>query len=293
MNYADFYTSAKRMLIDSIVSIWFRGSAKEQEYMRHILTEEEPLLSEPVFQSIFPWEDSKETFGEHASKLGILSPSFVESLSSEHIEKDLRFPLDRHPYKHQTKSWKTMLSDKDKTIVVTSGTGSGKTECFMIPVLQDIANRNEKKCVQAIFLYPLNALMKSQQKRIHAWCSAMSEKITYAIYNGDTEKASRSTNYTDSYLPQLITRPQIRQTPPQVLFTNPTMLNYMLVRSEDKEILEKSKGKLKWILLDEAHTYTGSSAAELSLQLRSVLDAYGVTIEQVNFAVTSATIGDE
>ena len=293
MNYADFYTSAKRMLIDSIVSIWFRGSAKEQEYMRHILTEEEPLLSEPVFQSIFPWEDSKETFGEHASKLGILSPSFVESLSSEHIEKDLRFPLDRHPYKHQTKSWKTMLSDKDKTIVVTSGTGSGKTECFMIPVLQDIANRNEKNCVQAIFLYPLNALMKSQQKRIHAWCSAMSEKITYAIYNGDTEKASRSTNYTDSYLPQLITRPQIRQTPPQVLFTNPTMLNYMLVRSEDKEILEKSKGKLKWILLDEAHTYTGSSAAELSLQLRRVLDAFGVTIEQVNFAVTSATIGDE
>lgn len=109
MNYADFYTSAKRMLIDSIVSIWFRGSAKEQEYMRHILTEEEPLLSEPVFQSIFPWEDSKETFGEHASKLGILSPSFVESLSSEHIEKDLRFPLDRHPYKHHGAGKRSIL----------------------------------------------------------------------------------------------------------------------------------------------------------------------------------------
>ena len=67
----------------------------------------------------------------------------------------------------------------------------------------------------------------------------------------------------------------------------------MLVRAEDREILEKSKGKLKWILLDEAHTYTGSSAAELSLQIRRVLDAFGVTIDQVNFAVTSATIGDE
>lgn len=293
MNYADFYISAKRMLVDSMVSIWFRGRAKEQEYMRHILTEKEPLLSEPVFQSIFPWEDNKETFGEHASKLKILSPSFVKALSSASIDKDLRFPLDRHPYKHQTKSWKTMLSDEGKTIVVTSGTGSGKTECFMIPVLQDIAKRNEKDCVQAIFLYPLNALMKSQQKRIHAWCNAIPEKITYAIYNGDTEKSSRSKNFTDPYYPQLITRPQIRQTPPQVLFTNPTMLNYLLVRSEDKEILEKSKGKLKWILLDEAHTYTGSSAAELSLQLRRVLDAFGVTIEQVNFAVTSATIGDE
>ena len=280
------------MLIDSMVSIWFRGSAKEQEYMRHILTEE-PLLSEPVFQSIFPWEDSKETFGEHAYKLGILSPSFVASLSSERIDKDLRFPLDRHPYKHQTKSWKTMLSDEGKTIVVTSGTGSGKTECFMIPVLQDIVKKNEKNCVQAIFLYPLNALMKSQQKRIHAWCKTMPEQITYAIYNGDTEKSTKSRNITESRLPELITRPQIRETPPQILFTNPTMLNYMLVRSEDKEILEKSKGKLKWILLDEAHTYTGSSAAELSLQLRRVLDAFGVTIDKVNFAVTSATIGDE
>lgn len=124
-----------------------------------------------------------------------------------------------------------MLSGEDKTIVVTSGTGSGKTECFMIPVLQDIANRNEKDCVQAIFLYPLNALMKSQQKRIHAWCNALPNKITYAIYNGDTEKSKKNKNFTEQYYPQLITRPQIRETPPQILFTNPTMLNYMLVRS--------------------------------------------------------------
>lgn len=293
MNYAKFYISAEKALIDSLVSIWFRGKAKEQAYMRQILSKDEPLMAEPVFQSIFPWESSKETFGEHATKLKILSSNFVEALSSENIDKEQRFPIDRCPYKHQTKSWKTMLSDKGKTIVVTSGTGSGKTECFMIPVLQDIANRNEKDCVQAIFLYPLNALMKSQQKRIHAWCNALPNKITYAIYNGDTEKSKKSANFTSKYYPQLVTRPQIRETPPQVLFTNPTMLNYMLVRSEDKEILEKSKGKLKWILLDEAHTYTGSSAAELSLQLRRVLDAFGVTIDQVNFAVTSATIGDE
>lgn len=261
--------------------------------MRKILTEDEPLLAEPVFQSIFPWEEGRETFGEHSSKLGILTPQFVEALSSENVAEDLRFPRDRHPYKHQTKSWQTMLSGKGKTIVVTSGTGSGKTECFMIPVLQDIAQRNEKGSVQAIFLYPLNALMKSQQKRIHAWCDAIPGKVTYAIYNGDTEKSKRAQSYTEQFYPQLITRPQIRQAPPQVLFTNPTMLNYMLVRAEDKEILEKSKGKLKWILLDEAHTYTGSAASELALQLRRVLDAFDVTIDQVNFAVTSATMGDE
>lgn len=293
MNYANFYISAERMLVDSLVSLWFKGRAKEQNYMRQILTEDEPLLAEPVFQSIFPWEEGCHTFGEHANKLGILSAQFVDALSSENVSEDLRFPKDRHPYRHQTMSWQTMLSGKGKTIVVTSGTGSGKTECFMIPVLQDIAQRNEKGCVQAIFLYPLNALMKSQQKRIHAWCDAIPDKVTYAIYNGDTEKSKRAQSYTEQSYPQLITRPQIRQTPPQVLFTNPTMLNYMLVRAEDKEILEKSKGKLKWILLDEAHTYTGSAASELALQLRRVLDAFGVTVDQVNFAVTSATMGDE
>lgn len=293
MNYFSFYIKAKELLIDSLASLWFKGQAREQEYLKRVLTEDEPLFAEPVFQSIFPWEESNDSFEAHSSKLGLLTSSFVNALNSEDIDKDLRFPLDRHPYKHQTESWKTMLSNKPQTIVVTSGTGSGKTECFMIPVLQDLAKKNEKDCVQAIFLYPLNALMKSQQKRIHAWCKALPENITYAIYNGDTDKENRSERYTAPYYPQLITRPQIRRTPPQILFTNPTMLNYMLVRAEDRDILEKSKGKLRWILLDEAHTYTGSSAAELSLQIRRVLDAFGVSIDQVNFAVTSATIGDE
>ena len=293
MNYFSFYKKANELLIDSVASLWFKGQPREQEYIRRILSEDEPLFAEPVFQSIFPWEESAESFEEHSSKLGLLTCSFVDALSSEKIESDLRFPLDRHPYKHQTSSWKAMLSDKPKTIVVTSGTGSGKTECFMIPVLQDLAKTNEKGCVQAIFIYPLNALMKSQQKRIHAWCEALPEKVTYAIYNGDTEKSDLNERRTGPYYPQLITRPQIRRTPPQILFTNPTMLNYMLVRAEDREILEKSRGKLKWILLDEAHTYTGSSAAELSLQIRRILDAFGVDKDEVNFAVTSATIGDE
>lgn len=54
MNYADFYTSAEKVLIDTLVSLWFRGKAKEQAYMRQILSKDEPLMAEPVFQSIFP-----------------------------------------------------------------------------------------------------------------------------------------------------------------------------------------------------------------------------------------------
>lgn len=296
MNYANFYKVVRRQLLDSITSLWVSGHPKEQEYLKELLDKKEPLLAEPVFQTIFPWESSKESFAEHASKLGILDEDFIDGLSSVTDEESIEyvFPAERHPYKHQTESWRNLLLKK-KNIVVTSGTGSGKTECFMIPVLQDLLRckrHGDADCVQAIFLYPLNALMNNQQKRIHAWCKSLSPQITYAIYNGDTEKGTIRPALEKEYFPRIYSRPQIRETPPQILFTNPTMLNYMLVRSEDRAILEKSQGKLRWILLDEAHTYTGSAATELALQIRQLIDAFGVTIDDVRFAVTSATIGD-
>ena len=291
MNYSNFYTNVRDRLIDTMVNLWVRGHNKEQEYLHRLLENEEPLLAEPVFQSIFPWESSEHTFAEHASKLRVLKPEFVEALSGNNVDSEQRFPEDRRPYKHQTESWKAMLGEEGKTIVVTSGTGSGKTECFMVPVLQDLVNQNEKEAIQAIFLYPLNALMDSQRKRVAAWCKALNPQVTFAIYNGDTEEIYKKQEDKVAF-PELISREAIRETPPQILFTNPTMLNYMLLRNKDRPILEKSQGQLRWILLDEAHTYTGSAAAELALQLRRVLQAFKVTVDKVNFAVTSATMGD-
>ena len=292
MNYFKFYTDARKRLIDTMVNLWVRGHKEEEDYLRQLLIDKEPLLAEPVFQSIFPWESSEHTFAEHAFTLDVLKPEFVEALSGNKVDSEQRFPKDRRPYIHQTESWKAMLGEtKGKTIVVTSGTGSGKTECFMVPVLQDLVNQNKKKAVQAIFLYPLNALMDSQRKRVAAWCKALNPQVTFAIYNGDTEESSNKPE-EKAALPELISRDAIRDTPPQILFTNPTMLNYMLLRNKDRPILENSQGQLRWILLDEAHTYTGSAAAELALQLRRVLQAFNVTVDKVNFAVTSATMGD-
>jgi ATP-dependent helicase YprA (DUF1998 family) len=66
----------------------------------------------------------------------------------------------------------------------------------------------------------------------------------------------------------VIDREALRAAPPPMLVTNATMLEYMLVRAQDAPILDASKGKLQWIVLDEAHTYIGSQAAELALLLR-------------------------
>jgi len=91
----------------------------------------------------------------------------------------------------------------------------------------------------------------------------------------------------------VIDRKSLRASPPQLLVTNATMLEYMLIRKDDEPILQKSAGKLRWIILDEAHTHIGSQAAEMALLLRRVMLAFQVKPQDVRFVATSATFGSD
>lgn len=285
MNFKEFYNKTQNRLTDAILSLWATGDIEMQGYFKYLLSQE-PIMAEAVFQSTFPWEKSHNTFEECSM---VFSPEFITALDNIK-DPEFQFPKTRHPYKHQLKSWEALLN-KNKSIAVTTGTGSGKTECFMLPVLHDIyQNCKNQQGINAIFLYPLNALIASQKKRMHAWCSVL-KGVNYALLTGDTDNKVNKKDQ-EKALPQLLSREQIRKTPPQVLFTNPTMLEYMLVRNADVPILEKSQGTLRWILLDEAHTLTGSKAAEMALLIRRVIDAFGVEVKNVRFAITSATVGD-
>lgn len=286
MNYKDFYSATEQRIIDSILSLWATGDSVMQNYLREIFAKE-PLLAKPVIQNAFPWEPDSRTFGELGDVFK--ENGFIQALDKIK-EKEFRFPKTQHPYKHQLESWKSLIEEK-KSIVVTTGTGSGKTECFMLPVLYDIyENSRNSEGINAIFLYPLNALIGSQKKRVHAWAKSLGG-IKYAVYNGNTTEHHLGEH--NNSLPEIVSRDAIRATPPQVLFTNPTMLEYILVRNKDVDILQKSKGKLRWILLDEAHTLTGSKATEMAMLIRRVLDAFGVKPEDVRFAATSATVGKD
>ena len=285
MNFKEFYNKIEQRLTDSILSLWATGDKEMQDYFKFLLSQE-PIMADVVFQNTFPWRQSKLTFGDTTT---VFQKEFINALANIK-NKDFQFPKTRYPYKHQLKSWDTLLN-KQKSIAVITGTGSGKTECFMLPVIQDIyKNYKNEKGINAIFLYPLNALIASQRKRMHAWCSAL-EGVKYALLTGGTPNKASSSDKKEKSLPELISRAQIRETPPQILFTNPTMLEYMLVRNADVPILEKSKGTLRWILLDEAHTLTGSKAAEMALLIRRVIIAFKVGIKDIRFAITSATVG--
>ena len=91
---------------------------------------------------------------------------------------------------------------------------------------------------------------------------------------------------------EIADRRSIRKSPPAILVTNVTMLEYLLLRAQDRDILERSQGLLRWIVLDEAHSYIGAQAAEMALLLRRVRAAFGVAPEDVRLIATSATISE-
>lgn len=250
------------------------------------------LLARPVFEPMFGWKGADKKFSDLTPSL--IPKSFITLLDRA---KDYGFSKDLCPYTHQLKAWETLLQT-NKSVVVASGTGSGKTEAFMIPILSDVINQAEKTSetlegVQALFLYPLNALIQSQKERFSAWTAPYKGKIRYCLYNGNLPEKIKHTISDRNSPEEVLDRERLWQSPPPLLITNPTMLEYMLVRKKDSNILKASQGKLKYIVLDEAHTYMGSQAAELALLLRRVLAAFGVKKEEVKFIASSATIGGD
>ena len=244
------------------------------------------------------------------------------------------------PYQHQYDCWNTLLHEskeidgeqKPMSICVTTGTGSGKTECFMMPLVYDLAKNYQKGQIQAIFLYPLNALMEDQKKRLEKMLENIEKstgvKLTYTVYNGDlpddvpsahdhsddAERTHRKIDMirgliTDSqgqpildvngnkqykYNRMVYTRKDVRRkdAAPNILLTNPTMLEYILLRKSDENLIDPEKKSLRWVAIDETHTYTGAGAAELSMLLRRVMLAFGMDAKDVRFATSSATFAN-
>lgn len=251
------------------------------------------FLAPPVFEHTFGWKESEKRLLDIEGSL--LSKSLLNTLKNAHAYD---FPREAHPYTHQLQAWRTLLNEKPRSAIITSGTGSGKTECFMVPILEDLIRERERNQssligVRALFLYPLNALINSQQERLDAWTRAYGKDIRFCLYNGKTEEREGVIRKIQEQKPnQVLSRELLRKEPAPILMTNATMLEYMLVRQVDNPILEISKQQksLRWIVLDEAHTYVGSQAAEMSLLLRRVVQAFGKNPEEIRFVATSATI---
>lgn len=251
------------------------------------------ILSSPLIECMYRWQAGEKTLQDLQAE-GVLHADFVSALSG--AKGDYRFPADRYLFTHQLAALRSLR--QGKSVLVSAGTGAGKTESFLFPILNHLCEQPAQGSaplvgVQALFIYPLNALIRSQKERLVAWLDPHKGKHRFALYNGDMKETEPANKKRAMPVSQVADRKDLRDTPPPLLITNTTMLELMLVRPKDQSILSKSSGQLKYVVIDEAHSYTGSNAAELTLLLRRTLQAFNVSPGDVRFIATSATIGDD
>lgn len=304
-------------------------------------------------------------------------------------EGDLGLLIHDPPYSHQAEATKLALVE-GKSLVVMTGTGSGKTECFLLPILGKLASEAKKNAhefgatpaVRAIVLYPMNALVNDQLGRLRLlfgdprvvskfmeWSGRPARFARYTsrtLYPGvrdddkDKERLAPIGKYyvrnlelaagpsspqqaaaaalvqelkkrgkwpakpdliawygkknsrwkdakTGSFKrcvtlaedPELLTRHEVQEAPPDVLVTNYSMLEYMLMRPLERPIfdhtrtwLEENPNERFLLVIDEAHLYRGAAGAEVALLIRRLRTRLGISPERLQVICTSASFHD-
>ena len=160
-------------------------------------------------------------------------------------------------YLHQAQAIAELLSPAARPVVVTTGTGSGKTEAFLLPVIENAwqdATKFSKSGLTAILVYPMNALANDQELRIKQYLEESGLAGTIGV-----EKYDRGTSQAD--------RERLRKGPPHILLTNYMMLEYLLVRPADREAIFANH-RCRFLVLDEVHTYRGILGSNIALLVR-------------------------
>jgi DEAD/DEAH box helicase domain-containing protein len=263
------------------------------------------LGSDLWVEGAFPSTPAGETMQE------LVARGLVHKGLGKQLDATGAFPLDLTPYQHQLDSIEAAASNDYPNgarpgIVVTAGTGAGKTESFLIPMLNELwrAPGQPGGGISALILYPMNALVNDQVGRLDKWLAGQNS-LSFFHFTSETPENARSAdnrNLPPATPARFRTRQQARGREdengkaikngtganPDVLVTNYSMLEYMLCRPQDAVFFGQN---LRVIVLDEAHIYSGNLAAEITFLLRRVLMRCGRNPEDVLCIATSATIG--
>ena len=265
---------------------------EDEDYQRQLneQLEERDVLSKG------PYLDVVDSFEQGKSLSQLIEEGVIPSKF-----KKLNFLMERPLHYHQESALRKSLMGNN--LVVSTGTGSGKTESFLIPILADLVAEDERgeltSGVRALFIYPMNALANDQMERLREILSNYPE-ITYGSYTGQTKQKRNQALQEYRILNkgkepkrnELISREEMVERPPNILLTNYAMLEYLMIRPKENSFFNgENARKCKYIVLDEAHVYSGSTGIEVSMLLRRLKSSLGT--KKLQYILTSATLGDE
>lgn len=329
------------------------------------LSKEGVLYQKPYIESSPAYKSSPNGI-QHSTKLPAWLKEYFGALA------DANLGVYSAPFCHQVSALEAAVDGQD--LFVSTGTGSGKTECFMWPLMAKFAtearnqpNTWELRGVRTIIMYPMNALVSDQVSRLrrligdpdHQFvrifrntCGSNSRRPQFGMYTGRTPyagaKARRDEDrkladtyssivhpeteeeenflqklikdgklpakenfdefleklYNGKHIPneedaELVTRFEMQQFCPDILITNYSMLEYMLLRPREQKIWEDTQ---RWLdadpqnkllfVIDEAHMYRGSAGGEVSLLIRRLFHRLGIDRSRVQFILTTASMPD-
>lgn len=320
------------------------------------------LSTEPFIESTPVYEP-----GDFYTKMNI--PVTAQKLMTELASLNPSVGVFPRPYLHQQQAMESFLQ-QNNDLIVSTGTGSGKTESFLHPILNtlyeeavDRPKQFQKRSVRALILYPMNALVSDQMTRLRRlfgdnrikdiFNGVAGRNVQFGMYTSRTPYAGAHSATKDRYqlndilnyytnledsvpekvelmkergkwpakdlqsfknskknnrdryhgLPtdaELLTRHEMQETPPDILVTNYSMLEYMLMRPIERSIWEKTKEWLSEskenhfiLILDEAHMYRGTGGAEVALLIRRLQSRLGIERDRMKCILTSASLGKE
>lgn len=204
------------------------------------------------------------------------------------------------PHAHQARAFARLTGDSPISTIVATGTGSGKTECFLYPVLEHCRQMRKagRRGIKAILIYPMNALATDQANRLAKEIVTRPELkgISAGLYVGD-ETAEPSTNVRrvegDRYT-VITERERIREEPPDILLTNYKMLDILLMRARDAVLWRhNTPDTLRYLVVDELHTFDGAQGTDLACLIRRLKARLRTPPRALACVGTSATLGTE
>jgi ATP-dependent helicase YprA (DUF1998 family) len=259
--------------------------ADYEAYVKSFISIRDPRIGETVakdFNEGFLWPQPRIGLNPAFEPGGWIDDLVAEGLLHPECSKIFRLKSNPHDagrrlrlHRHQADAIRAARTGQN--YVLTTGTGSGKSLAYLIPIVDRVLRSGDRKGIAAIVVYPMNALANSQAQELEKFVRFGYPDgrgpVTFRRYTGQESEEEKN---------------EILADPPHILLTNYVMLELILTRTFDKPLVKAAKG-IRFLVFDELHTYRGRQGADVAMLARRASNAFGA--DDLQFVGTSATMG--